>query len=98
MPHEYQPAVGSWYKNAEGDTFEVVAVDEATVGIQYFDGDLQELEIDDWFEMALIPVPEPEDWSGPYDNLVRDDFGDSGSGTHPEDWNGPLDDLERDEY
>ena len=98
MAHEYQPTVGEWFKNIEGRVFEIVTVDDGTVAIQYFDGDLEEVDMDVWFEMDLQSIPEPEDWSGPYDNLVADDFGDSGSGSHPEDWNGPLDDLEREEY
>jgi hypothetical protein len=98
MPHEYQPAVGEWFKDISGRTFEIVAVDEATVGIQYFDGDLAEVDMDVWFEMDLQSIPEPEDWSGPYDNLGKDDFADSGAGLHPEDWNGPFDEIERDEY
>lgn len=98
MPHEYEPKVGEWFRELNGKTFEIVAVDDGTVGIQYFDGDVAEVDMDVWFEMELQSIEEPEDWSGPYDNVVKDDFGDTGTGSHPEDWNGPLDEIEREEY
>lgn len=97
MSHEIEPVIGDWYKDIGGRTFEVVALDDSTIEIQYFDGDVEEVDRDVWFDMELISIPEPEDWSGPYDNVVKDDFGDNGTSQHPEGWNGPLDEIERDE-
>jgi hypothetical protein len=97
MATEIDPTVGTWYRNQESDrTFEVVAIDEdeGTVEIQYFESEVEELDIDSWYDMDLEIAAEPEDWSGPYDDLERDDFGDTEDPTHPESWGGPLEEIE----
>lgn len=100
MSNKFEPFVGDWYRNIEGKTFEVVAIDESgkTVEIQYFDGDLAELDLEDWRELEIIAIDEPEDWSGPYDNIVADDYGDTDSVMHPEEWGNPLGELDRGDY
>jgi len=99
MATAFNPEIGAWYKNLEGESFEVIAVDEqeGIVEIQYFDGAVEELDLDTWYEMELIPREAPEDWSGPFDDLEKDDFGDTEMVRHPEDWSGPLDTLEWEE-
>ena len=92
---DLDPIVGNWYKNLEDETeFEVVAVDEdaQTVGIQYFDGEVEELELDSWYELVLEPISPPEDWSGAYDQMEPDDLGynDTSSANNKDD---PLKDL-----
>ncbi len=68
-----QPAIGEWYRQHGEQHFEVVAVDEeaGTIEIQYFDGTVEELEIEDWKEQwkagALEAADAPEDWSGSVD-------------------------------
>jgi hypothetical protein len=44
-----EPTVGDWYRS-HGQQFEVVAVDdtERVIEIQHADGDIEELEFDDW--------------------------------------------------
>lgn len=44
-----EPVVGDWYRS-HGQIFEVVAVDDAegVIEIQHADGDLEEIEFDDW--------------------------------------------------
>lgn len=67
---DLDPIVGNWYQDLETQTeFEVVAFDEdaQTVEIQYFDGEVEELDLDAWYEMVLEPIEPPEDWSGPFD-------------------------------
>ena len=63
------PEIGTWFRVAEGKTFEVVAVDEKdlTVEIQHFDGTVEELDVDSWRQMSAEPVEAPEDWSGSLD-------------------------------
>lgn len=67
-----QPSVGNWYR-MEGDLFEVVAIDDddATIEIQYFDGTVEEMDLEDWeahcTERALEASDPPEDWSGSVD-------------------------------
>ena len=70
------PIVGDWYRDAAGDIFEVVAIDddEGTIEIQYFDATVEELENDSWNELYLIPIEPPEDWSGSLD-IEREDYG-----------------------
>jgi hypothetical protein len=77
-----------------------VAVDEedGSIEVQYFDGAVEEYEIETWYELEIEPTVPPEDWSGPYDDLERDDMGDTEVPMHPEDWNGPWDDIEREDY
>lgn len=76
--NELDPIVGNWYKDLETQSeFEIVAVDEdaQTVEIQYFEGEVEELDWDTWREMVLMPIDPPEDWSGPFDDLEQDDLG-----------------------
>ena len=96
MPNDFEPTVGEWYRTSDDRSFEVVAFDgdDQTVEIQYFDGEVEELDVDTWFELDLEPSEPPKDWSGPFDDLERDERGDSDAVIHPEDWSGPLDDLE----
>jgi hypothetical protein len=72
------PIIGNWYRNQEtGNDFEVVALDEEaqTVEIQYFDGELEELDLEVWYDLPIDPIEAPEDWSGPFDELETDDLG-----------------------
>ena len=45
-----QPAIGDWYRLNGGALFEVVALDEddGTIEIQYFDGTVEEMDVEDW--------------------------------------------------
>ena len=86
---DVDPIIGNWYRNQEtGNDFEVVALDEdaQTIEIQYFDGEVEELDLDAWYELAIESIEAPEDWSGPFDQLESDDLGyeeegEEGSGT-----------------
>jgi hypothetical protein len=68
-----QPSVGDWYRLSGGELFEVVAVDDddGTIEIQYFDGTVQEMDLEDWEahceDRALEAAEPPEDWSGSVD-------------------------------
>lgn len=70
------PKVGEWYINTGSDRFEVVAIDddEGTIEIQYYDGTIEELELDAWNEMEITASEAPEDWAGSYD-IEREDYG-----------------------
>jgi hypothetical protein len=90
------PEIGKWYRNEAGAIFEVVAFDEeeGIVEIQYFDGAIEELDMESWFGQMPQEQAEPEDWSGPFDDLVADDFGDTETVRHPEEHGNPLDSIE----
>jgi hypothetical protein len=92
---DLDPIVGNWYKNLEDQTeFEVVAVDEdtQTVEIQYFDGEVEELDLDAWYEIVLEAIAPPEDWSGAFDEMEPDDLGYSDTPTS-DDKDDPLKNL-----
>ena len=75
---DVDPIIGNWYRNQEtGNDFEVVALDEdaQTIEIQYFDGELEEIDLDAWYELPIESIEAPEDWSGPFDEMESDDLG-----------------------
>ncbi len=63
------PVVGKWYARPGGDSFEIVAFDQddGTIEIQYFDGTIEEMDVDDWREEAIEAAEPPEDWTGSVD-------------------------------
>jgi hypothetical protein len=76
-----RPNIGEWYRHSGGSLFEVVAKDEddGTIDIQYFDGTLEEMDVEDWEsqwdEGAIEAAEAPEDWSGSVDIEPEDDSG-----------------------
>jgi len=89
------PTIGDWYKNIIGEMFEVVAYDQ-TVGlveIQYFDGTVEELELDAWYEQEFMAIQPPEVWSGSLD-IERQDYGVDLEENYHLDWSNPLDTFE----
>ena len=96
MRHHEHPDIGHWYKDQEANhLFEVVASDmcDQSVEIQYFAGEIEEVDLETWYELDLKRIPAPEDWSGPYE-VSREDLGYSDEPIHPEDWSGPLAEIE----
>ena len=79
-----QPGIGEWFRLNGGDSFEIVAVDDGTIDIQYFDGTLEEMDLEDWeahcADGALEAAEAPEDWSGSVD-IERGDT--EGRGSEP---------------
>jgi hypothetical protein len=77
-----QPGIGDWYRLNGGSLFEVVALDDddGTVEIQYFDGTVEEMDMEDWESQwedgALESAEPPEDWTGSVD--VEDTDSDGG--------------------
>jgi hypothetical protein len=86
-----QPAIGDWYRSSAGALFEVVALDDddGTIEIQYFDGTVEEMDIEDWETQwedgALEAAEAPEDWSGSVDVEPTDEGRGSGSDSLAED-------------
>lgn len=99
MRHHEFPDIGGWYANQEfNDIFEVVASDEkdAYVEIQYFNGEIEEFDLETWYELDLRRIPEPEDCSGPFE-VDGEALGYSDDTIHPEDWSDPLANIEPDQ-
>jgi hypothetical protein len=89
------PEVGHWYAHRDkGQLFQVVAFDEddGLIELQDFDGDVDEVDLDTWFEMPLDPAEAPEDWSGPVD-VDTDEAGYAAVDGGARDWRAPLDGL-----
>ena len=63
------PVIGDWYRRPGGETFEVVAIDpdDRTIEIQYFDGTVEEIELEDWLDDQIAVTEAPEDWTGSVD-------------------------------
>ena len=76
MVIKHPPVVGDWYRNPNGEIFEIVAYDEddQTVELQYFDGTVEELDLDTWNELVIEATEQPEDWSGSLD-IEKEDYG-----------------------
>jgi hypothetical protein len=68
--------IGGWFKTVDGDNLEVVAYDpdEEVVEVQFYDGTVEEYDMEDWESLEVKPIAPPEDWSGSYD-LSKDDYG-----------------------
>jgi hypothetical protein len=98
MDNELDPVVGSWYRHTEkGQLFRVVAFDEdrGVVELQHFDGDLEEIDASDWFDMNIEPAEAPEDWTGPVDGTETDDSAYDKT-AKPRTWKEPLESDEED--
>ena len=76
MTLEMTPNIGDWYQNMSGESFEIVAYDsaEGLIEIQYFDGTVEELDMDSWYDQIFTAIEPPEDWSGSLD-IERQDYG-----------------------
>ena len=95
------PIVGDWYLSY-GKLFEVVAIDddERTLEVQHADGDLEEMDMDDWTtrcRAGALVLADPPDDAG----KATDHYDDEGTGTMPVDFQeaqglraNPLEDLD----
>ena len=94
------PVIGEWFRRPGGDSFEVVAIDrdDRTIEIQYFDGTVEELEIEEWYEAGIEAGDAPEDWTGSLDvdpeDTENEDEAEPGS-SKP--WADPLQFVDRGE-
>jgi hypothetical protein len=89
MNNELDPRIDQWYAHIDkGQSFYVAAIDEdqGTVEIQHFDGDIEELDMDEWRELRIELSEQPENWSGALDIAEQDDLGTGVTDTDPEDW------------
>jgi hypothetical protein len=70
MSGEISAEIGQWYRPLNNnDLFEVVAIDyeDQSIEIQYFDGEIEELEFSGWKTLIPLKTAPPEDWTGPYE-------------------------------
>lgn len=90
------PTIGDWYQKPGGDLFEVVALDDSdgTIEIQYFDGTVEEVDNDGWFDMGALAAVAPEDYSGSLD-ITSEDYVARVDIAGGKDWGDPLDYLDQ---
>ena len=77
MPNELDPRIDQWYAHIDkGQPFYVTAIneEEATIDIQSFDGDLEEISLDEWRELVIELSEEPEDCRGALDITDEDEL------------------------
>ena len=97
MTSEADPIVNSWYHYPEkAQKFFVSALDDhsRTVQVQYFDGTIGEFTLDEWYEFDIERIEAPEDWTGPMDNIEKDDVTSSGTEMSRDDWDAPFNELD----
>ena len=89
------PSIGQWFRRPNGTLLEVVAIDEedSTIEVQFFDGTIDEVDIDAWLDQELIEVAAPEDWSGSVD-MDPEDFAGKATPDIPAGYHDPLAFLE----
>ena len=96
MPNELDPQIDQWYAHLDkGQRFYVVEVseDSGNVELQHFDGDLEELSLDEWRNLNIILSEAPENWSGALDIANKDDLGTGVTDTSYGDWEEPGEDY-----
>lgn len=93
---EILPVIGQWFRRPNGALFEVVALDEedGTVDIQFFDGTIDEVDLDVWPNLIITEVSAPEDWSGSVDMDPEDYLGKSDN-EMPSGFHDPLEFVDR---
>jgi Family of unknown function (DUF6763) len=85
--------LGQWYLRWDkGEIFQVTGYDQEarTIEIQTFDGDLDEIDEETWAVLPLGLAEPSEDWTGPVDDVERDDLGYSETEMRGADWAEPL--------
>jgi hypothetical protein len=91
-----RPEIGQWYAYADkGEVFQVVGRDDEsrTLEIQYFDGDVDEIDAETWATLPVEPIEPPEDMTAPMDDIETDDLGYSETDMTEAEWQEPLQPL-----
>jgi hypothetical protein len=92
------PIVSQWYKHRDkGYRFQIISMDEETVELQHFDGDLEELDRDAWYELDIEPIEPPEDWTGAMDDIELNDLGYEETEMTDADWASPPEEHDSDD-
>ena len=98
MPNELDPLIDQWYAHVDkGQRFFVTAINEEenTVDLQHFDGDVEEISLDEWRDLDIELSEEPESWTGALDIAEQDDLGTGVTDTTPDDLSEPGEDYRR---
>jgi len=89
-----EPRIRDWYRNEQDQIFRVVAINDGdgTIEVQMQQGDIEEIDSDDWADWALEAVDEPEDWSAAFDDLDPEQIDEADSAMSAYRPGSPLDD------
>ncbi|MEJ2691023.1 MAG: hypothetical protein P8130_13990 [Deltaproteobacteria bacterium] len=85
MINELEPLEENWYYDLEQDHhFMVVSVDEdeGLIEIQHENGEIEEIDMEEWEELDLEASEEPEDWKTPLDEEEEEE--EEGGGNYEE--------------
>lgn len=61
------PTIGQWYLDNQRRYFEVVAVNNDDIEIQFIDGDVDEVEAENWLQLMPMAVAEPATGAGNFE-------------------------------
>jgi len=70
----FEPNIGQCYRDQQGRSFEVVAMDEIDVEIQYHDGEVDEFDLDTWYLLNVNPADVTKDWSCSSSSLLNNEL------------------------
>ncbi len=97
---DIEPVEDQWYRHLDkGQEFMVLALnpDDGTVEIQHFDGDVEEIDLEDWYALPLEPIEPPENWTGPFDDVEPDDLDYDDTAMTEDEWAEPLNEIPTEE-
>lgn len=88
--------IGQWYRHLDkGEIFQVIGLDTEAKSIvtQSFDGDIDEINEENWITLPLGLAEAPVGWTDPVDAVDVDDLGYSETDMAGTDWDEPLQPL-----
>jgi len=92
-----RPEIGQWYTHLDkGGMFQVVGRDDdtRTIEVQSYDGDVDEIDAEEWATLPIERCEAPEDWTAPMDDAGPPDAADSDVGVASADPVQPIIGLE----
>jgi segregation and condensation protein B len=97
VSRDYDPEQGQWYEDLDREeVFKVLSVDpdDELLRIQWLDGEVEEIDLDDWAEMDLELAEEPEGWADEDEDEEVDDEDEE----EDEDWDDEDEDEDEDDW
>ncbi|MFM8518230.1 MAG: DUF6763 family protein [Nevskiaceae bacterium] len=89
MSRDNEPVKGQWYEIVDDEeTFRVLSVNEDAelIEIEYLDGEIDELDVEEWHELDLELIDEPEGWSEDEDEDEEEEDDDWDDEDEEDDW------------
>lgn len=99
MANTEDPIVNQWYQQVDKDSqFRVTSVDDAAglVEVQYLDGETEEIDLEEWYEMDMETIEQPAEWAGDDEDEWEEDEEEEEEEEEFDDDDESLDDLDED--